>query len=74
MAVTSIAELKTKIQTLSGNKRENLRNSIYLSTIATELQTEIVDLEALTVWEVPIPYIPIIIITPIRPKLSIITR
>ena len=29
-AVTSIAELKTKIQTLSGNKRENLRNSTYL--------------------------------------------
>jgi len=48
MAVTSIAELKTKIQTLSGNKRENLRDSAYLSTIATELQTEIVDLEAAT--------------------------
>lgn len=46
MAVTSIAELKTKLQTLSDNKRENLRDSTYLSTIATELQTEIVDLES----------------------------
>ena len=46
MAVTSIAELKAKIQTLSGNKRENLRDSAYLSTIATELQTEVVQLEA----------------------------
>ena len=48
MAVTSIAELKTKIQTLSGNKRENLRDSTYLSTIATELQTEVADLELAT--------------------------
>jgi|TARA_B100000959_G_scaffold120317_1_gene126406 hypothetical protein len=48
MAVTSIAELKAKIQTLSGNKRENLRDSTYLSTIATELQTEIADLELAT--------------------------
>ena len=48
MAVTSIAELKTKIQTLSGNKRENLRNLTYMATIATELQTEIAELEAAT--------------------------
>ncbi len=48
MAVTSIAELKTKLQTLSDNKRENLRNSTYLSTIATELQTEVADLELAT--------------------------
>ena len=48
MAVTTIAELKTKIQTLSGNKRENLRNLTYMTTIATELQTEIAELEAAT--------------------------
>jgi hypothetical protein len=46
MAVSSIAELKTKIQTLSDNKRGNLRNTTYLSTIADSLQTEIVDLNA----------------------------
>tara|TARA_B100000902_G_scaffold340621_1_gene343543 strand:- start:541 stop:762 length:222 start_codon:yes stop_codon:yes gene_type:complete len=46
MAVSSIAELKTKIQTLSDNKRGNLRNPTYLSTIADSLQTEIVNLNA----------------------------